>query len=74
MIAPQYRGQGLARRLLDGACEMLRARGLRWVDAYPPRAAMPAARSYHGRLEMYLAAGFTQVREVGPYAVVRKAL
>ncbi|HYM14216.1 MAG TPA: GNAT family N-acetyltransferase [Dehalococcoidia bacterium] len=74
VISPRYRGQGLARRLLDGACDMLRARGLRWVDAYPPKAATTSARSYHGRLDMYLDAGFTHVRDAGFYAVVRKAL
>lgn len=74
VISPRYRGQGLARRLLDGACDMLRTRGLRWVDAYPPRNATTAARSYHGRLDMYLAAGFTHVRDAGFYVVVRKEL
>jgi ribosomal protein S18 acetylase RimI-like enzyme len=74
VIAPQYRGRGLARRLLDGACDMLRERGLRWVDAYPPRSQRGEAGSYHGRMSMYVAAGFEHVRDAGPYAVMRKAL
>ena len=74
VIAPQYRGQGVARKLLDGACDMLRERGLRWVDAYPPKNATGDARSYHGRMSMYAGAGFAQVREAGPYVVMRKAL
>ena len=74
VIAPQYRGQGIARQLLDGACDMLRERGLRWVHAYPPKNAASDARSYHGRMSMYVDAGFEQVREAGLYAVMRKAL
>ena len=74
VIAPQYRGQGLARRLLDGACDMLRDRGLGWVDAYPPKNPAGDAWSYHGRLSMYLDAGFQQTRDTGRYVVVRKAL
>jgi ribosomal protein S18 acetylase RimI-like enzyme len=74
VIAPAYRGQGLARRLLDGACEMLRERGLRRVEAYPPADARTDAGSYHGRLGMYLDAGFERVRDARRYIVVRKSL
>jgi len=74
VIAPQYRGQGLARRLLDAACDMLRDLGMQYVDAYPPKDAAGDARSYHGRLAMYLEAGFEQLREAGRYVVVHKTL
>jgi ribosomal protein S18 acetylase RimI-like enzyme len=74
VIAPQHRGQGIARKLLDGACDVLCDLGLRQVDAYPPAHAGSDATSYHGRLSMYLAAGFEQVREAGRYVVVRRQL
>ncbi len=74
VIAPGARGQGLARKLLDGACEMLGERGLAHVDAYPPRRAGTDAGSYHGKLSMYLDAGFEEIRDAGRYVVVRKAL
>ena len=74
VIAPQYRGQGLAKKLLNGACDLLRDEGLEWVDAYPPKEARGDAGSYHGRLSMYLDAGFTKVRELDRYVVVRKEL
>ncbi|MHB8377892.1 MAG: GNAT family N-acetyltransferase [Dehalococcoidia bacterium] len=74
VIGPQYRGQGLARRLLDGACDMMRDRGMRWLEAYPSTNATTAASSYHGRLSMYLAAGFEHLRDAGRFAVVRKTL
>jgi GNAT superfamily N-acetyltransferase len=74
VIAPAYRGQGLASRLLDAACDLLRERGLRRVDAYPPASAGTDAGSYHGRLGMYMDAGFERVRDAGRYVVVRKSL
>ena len=74
VIAPRYRGQGIARRLLDGAVEATRQRGFKWLEAFPPKQAPTAAASYHGKLSMYLDAGFEQVREAGRYVVVRKAL
>jgi ribosomal protein S18 acetylase RimI-like enzyme len=74
VIAPAYRGQGVARKLLDGACDLLRKAGMSRVEAYPPNGARSAAGSYHGRLSMYLDAGFEQVRESERYIVVRKEL
>lgn len=73
-IAPQYRGQGIARRLLDGACAMLRDRGFALVQAYPPLAPRSDAGAYHGPLPIYLDAGFTKIRDAGRYAVVEKRL
>ena len=75
VIAPSYRRQGLASQLLAGACDMLRERGLKWVYAYPPKAAATAAGSYHGKLAIYLDAGFTETGAGNKrYTVVRKAL
>ena len=75
VIAPSYRGQGLAGKLLAGACDMLRDRGLKSVYAYPPKAAGTDAGSYHGKLPMYLAAGFEETGKGNTrYAVVRKSL
>jgi GNAT superfamily N-acetyltransferase len=75
VIAPSYRGQGLAAKLLAGACGMLRERGLKSVYAYPPKAAGTDAGSYHGKLAMYLAAGFEETGKGNArYTVVRKTL
>jgi hypothetical protein len=61
--------------LLDGACAMLRERGLRSVYGYPPRRADTAAGSYHGKLSMYLDAGFVETgAETRRYVVVKKNL
>lgn len=74
VVAPSERGQGLARRLLDAACERFREQGLRRIEAYPRKDADNAARSYHGSLQMYLDAGFEPVRETERLIVGQRAL
>ncbi len=74
VVAAPYRRQGLARRLLDAACAGLRAQGFAIAEASPAKHARSDARDYHGRLEMYLSAGFALHRESERFAIVRKAL
>jgi ribosomal protein S18 acetylase RimI-like enzyme len=73
-VAPQFRRQGIASKLLDAACDGFREQGLAFAEAYPAKEARGDARSYHGPLEMYLRAGFAVLREEDGFAVVRKAL
>lgn len=73
-VASPYHGQGLARQLLDAACEGLRADGFAVVESYPAKRALSDVCDYHGRLDMYLKAGFTVHRESEHFAIVRKAL
>ena len=75
VIAAPYRGHGVASKLLDAAIERLRTRGLRAVEAYPPRAGDGTPQgNYRGPLSMYLAAGFKPYRELDRHVVVRKTL
>jgi GNAT superfamily N-acetyltransferase len=74
VIAPPYRRQGVARRLLDAACDGLRAQGLTVAEAYPHAGASSDAFAYHGPLSMYLDAGFAVHREGGRNTIVRKRL
>jgi len=75
VVASQYRGHGVATRLLNEALDRLRAKGLRAVEAYPPKESDGTAQgSYRGPLEMYLRAGFEPFREAGKVLIVRKAL
>jgi len=74
VIAKPYRGRGIARRLLDVACDVLARRGLAFAEAYPRKQAELEADNYPGPLKMYLAAGFTVFREVDKRVIVRKPL
>jgi GNAT superfamily N-acetyltransferase len=72
VIAAPYRGQGIARQLLDAACAGFRSRGLTVAEAYPLKRVASDALAFHGPLEMYLAAGFSPYRETTRYVIVRK--
>jgi len=75
VIAPAFRGQGLARALLNKACDGLRERGFEWAEAYPRSDAANAAQQHHGPLAMYTAAGFVVVKNDGEAGLtVRKPL
>lgn len=74
LIAAGYRRRGVARLLLEAACEGFRRRGIPVVEAYALKDAQGEAALHHGPLAMYLAAGFRAVREEGPVLVLRKPL
>lgn len=79
VVAPDQRRQGIASALLERALAHLRDRGCREVEAAPLKAttgdATSPAANYHGPLEMYVRAGFTVARELGPGQVlVRRSL
>jgi GNAT superfamily N-acetyltransferase len=74
VVAAPWRGQGVATRLLEAACDGLRAKGLAIAEGYPHRRVGTDADAYHGPLDLYLAAGFEIFREGNRAIVVRKAL
>ena len=63
VIAPESRGQGIARQLLEAACQGLRDQGMTAVGARPLKDADGAAANHMGPLSLYLQAGFHVVRE-----------
>jgi ribosomal protein S18 acetylase RimI-like enzyme len=75
VVDPAYRGRGVAKALLDAACEQFRAAGLKAAQAKPARHAEGAAANHLGPLAMYLAAGFVVVAELPDGdVIVRKEL
>jgi ribosomal protein S18 acetylase RimI-like enzyme len=74
VIASQYRGHGVASRLLDAAVERLRAKGMNAVEAYPTRSGDAQHTNYRGPLAMFLRAGFEPYRESGKHLILRKKL
>ena len=76
VVGAQWRRRGVAKALLDAALASFAARGIRVVDAFPWKAGDRAAPTdhYHGPLPLFLAAGFTPVREEKDLTVVRKRL
>lgn len=64
LIAPAQRGQGLAGQLLRAVLADLRARGVRYVEAFPKRGAdLDALDLWNGPEGMFRRAGFRVVQE-----------
>ncbi|MCC7458928.1 MAG: GNAT family N-acetyltransferase [Nitrospira sp.] len=75
VVAQPHRRAGVARALLDAACEHLREQGLSLAEARPSRKAASDAQHHQGPLSLYLAAGFSVHREDDDgTVVVRRAL
>jgi ribosomal protein S18 acetylase RimI-like enzyme len=75
VVAPECRGQGIAARLLEAACDGLKAQGLKVVQGRPLKDSNDPAANHLGPLSMYLNAGFRVVREDSRGNVyVRKSL
>jgi GNAT superfamily N-acetyltransferase len=73
-VAAPYRGQGIARALLNAACAYLRDQGFEIAEAYPPKDAVSAARAHLGTVPMFLAAGFSPHTDVDNTIVMRRTL
>ncbi len=63
VIAPPYRGHGLAEQLVDGAADEARRNGFSVIEAYPRRVPQSAADGFPGSLDMYQRAGFEVVSD-----------
>jgi len=75
LVEPGHRGCGIARQLLEAACDGLRLQGLRIAEANPRTAAGSAAANHFGPLSLYLSAGFSVHREDNDGSVfVRRTL
>ena len=74
VVAPAWRGRGVATALLEGACQALRAAGCVAVDAWARPAAADPAALHTGPMSMYQAAGFVPLREADGAWLMRRAL
>ncbi len=75
VVASAHRRSGVARTLLEAACDALRAQGLTLAEAHPSRSAATDAEHHYGPLSLYLAAGFRILRETDDgLVVVRRSL
>jgi hypothetical protein len=71
----EHQRTGVARALLDAACDQLREQGLDIAEAHPSPRAASDAENHFGPLSLYLSAGSTVVRERDDgLTVVRRSL
>jgi GNAT superfamily N-acetyltransferase len=70
----RFRGRGVAKALLEAACQGFVKAGLKWAEGYPRLEPKSQASNYHGPLWMYKQAGFEICKTLPDFAVVRKPL
>lgn len=73
LVHPEHRGRGVAGLLVEAAVREARARGYRFVEAFPRTSdeALRPDELWTGTLGLYLRAGFRVVHEARGYPVVR---
>ena len=75
LVEPSHRGRGVAKQLLEAACDGLRDQGLSIAEANPRATATSASENHFGPLGLYLSAGFSVHREDEDGSIyVRRAL
>jgi len=73
-IAPEMRGKGIAKLLLERVCEDAEADGFDFVEAYPNKKFIDEAEDFMGPVELYEKTGFTLCYETEQKFVVRRSL
>jgi ribosomal protein S18 acetylase RimI-like enzyme len=63
VIAPPYRGHGIATSLLEGVITNFTERGFDRLEAYPVRAANDHRKAFHGTLDLFQRFGFEVTSE-----------
>ena len=74
VMAPPYRGHGLARRLLEAAVEQFRSEGMAAVEGHCATNAVGPQASYRGTIPLYESQGFEVAHRGEQTTVMRKAL
>lgn len=74
VIAPEYRGQGVATALLERAISDAKAEGYSSVEGYPKLNETSNADNFSGPIRLYDKAGFVEVVRLDDRVVMRRSL
>ncbi len=74
LISPQYRGKGIAGKLLDEVCSDYNQKGYSYIEVYPRKGTQSCEKHYHGPLSLYEKRDFEIYREYEDKYVLRRSL
>ena len=74
LIAPEFRGKGIATQLLDRVCKDALADGYEYIEAYPHKGETDIYVNHHGPDALYEKFGFELHKDMKRDSVVRKYL
>ncbi len=73
LVDPEFRGRGVARKLLEHAVDWAQAEGHRALEAFPRGAGdVTAEEQWTGPMGLYEELGFRKVHDFAPYPVFRR--
>ena len=73
-ISPEFRGKGVASKLLERVCQDAKADGFEYIEAYPNANFLNQAEDYMGPLNMYKKAGFVEEYPTAQKVVMKKMM
>ena len=73
-VAPEMRGKGIAKLLLEQVCKDAKSNGFDFVEAYPNKKFVDEAEDYMGPIALYEKTGFTVCYETEEKLVMRRSL
>ena len=74
LVSPEYRGMGIAKKLLNKVMEDYSAKDFDYLEAYPDKSGNSCEKNYKGPLSLYTKNGFEIKSENNHYYVVRREL
>ena len=72
-IIPEYRGKGIAHKIIDVVCADAKAEGYSFIEAYP-FSDTSYEWQYHGPIKLYESHGFERLAEKSFFHIMRKKL
>ncbi len=73
IVAPAYRGHGIARQLLDATIEHCRDNEIKEVEGRPHADPQWSGAAYHGTVRLFEQAGFHKVADSPPSVILRRS-
>ena len=74
IISPEFRNQGVARKLLDHAIEYYRYQGFDGMIAMPSNGDYKKELHYHGTMNMYLERGYKEIDKIENTKIMYKQI
>ena len=74
LVAPDMRGKGIAKKLLEKVCEDAKADGFDYIEAHPRFKSSNKFSNFQGPYKMFESFGFEEYKQLSDKVIVRKYL
>jgi GNAT superfamily N-acetyltransferase len=74
LIAPNMRGKGIAKKILEKVCEDSKKDGTKYIESYPLKKGKNCFEEYPGPVKLYENMGFLKYKELENEIIMRKEI